>query len=276
MALKSFKPTTKSRRFMVLSAFDELTKNKRPERALLESQKKAGGRNNMGRITVRHQGGGHKQQYRLIDFKRNKFGIPAKVSAVEYDPNRSARLALLVYADGEKRYILCPAGLLVGASVMSGPEAEPTLGNTLPLAKIPLGIPMHNVELRPGKGGQMVRTAGAVASIMSKEEQYAVVQMPSGEARRIKLTCMATIGQVGNTDHENINSGKAGRKRWLGVRPTVRGVAMNPVDHPMGGGEGRTSGGGHPVTPWGQLTKGKKTRHKRKTSEKFIVSRRKK
>jgi large subunit ribosomal protein L2 len=276
MALKSFKPTTKSRRFMVLSAFDELTKNKRPERALLESQKKAGGRNNMGRITVRHQGGGHKQQYRLIDFKRDKHGIPAKVSAVEYDPNRSARLALLVYADGEKRYIICPAGLLVGASVMSGPEAEPTLGNTLPLAKIPLGIPMHNVELRPGKGAQMVRTAGAVASIMSKEEQYAVVQMPSGEARRIKLTCMATIGQVGNTDHENIKSGKAGRKRWLGVRPTVRGVAMNPVDHPMGGGEGRTSGGGHPVTPWGQLTKGKKTRHKRKTSEKFIVSRRKK
>jgi large subunit ribosomal protein L2 len=276
MALKSFKPTTKSRRFMVLSAFDELTKKKRPEKALLESLKKSGGRNNMGRITVRHHGGGHKQLYRQIDFKRDKHGIPAKVSAVEYDPNRSARLALLVYADGEKRYILCPAGLLVGASVVSGPEVEPVLGNTLPLARIPLGLPMHNIELRPGRGGQMVRTAGGVASIMSKEDQYAIVEMPSGEARRIKLTCMATIGQVGNVDHENINSGKAGRKRWLGVRPTVRGVAMNPVDHPMGGGEGRTSGGGHPVTPWGQLTKGKKTRHKRKTSEKFIVSRRKK
>lgn len=276
MALKSFKPVTKSRRFMVLSAFDELTKNKRPERALLENIKKSGGRNNMGRITVRHQGGGHKQLYRVIDFKRDKPGIPAKVSAVEYDPNRTARLALLVYADGEKRYIICPAGLTVGTTVVSGPDAEPTLGNTLPLAKIPLGLPMHNLELRPGKGGQMVRTAGSVASILSKEEQYAIVQMPSGESRRIKLTCMATIGQVGNVDHENIKSGKAGRKRWLGVRPTVRGVAMNPVDHPMGGGEGRTSGGGHPVTPWGQLTKGKKTRHKRKTSEKFIVSRRKK
>jgi large subunit ribosomal protein L2 len=276
MALKSFKPTTKSRRFMVVSAFDELTKKKRPERPLLESQKKSGGRNNQGRITVRHHGGGHKQQYRVIDFKRDKHGIPAKVSAVEYDPNRSARLALLVYADGEKRYIICPAGLLVGASVVSGPDVEPTLGNTLPLARVPLGLPVHNIELRPGKGGQMVRTAGGVAQILSKEEQYAVVQMPSGESRRVKLTCMATIGQVGNVDHENINSGKAGRKRWLGVRPTVRGVAMNPVDHPMGGGEGRTSGGGHPVTPWGQLTKGKKTRHKRKTSEKFIVSRRKK
>jgi large subunit ribosomal protein L2 len=276
MALKSFNPVTKSRRFMVLSAFDELTKNKRPERALLENIKKSGGRNNMGRITVRHQGGGHKQLYRVIDFKRDKPGIPAKVSAVEYDPNRTARLALLVYADGEKRYIICPAGLTVGTTVVSGPDAEPTLGNTLPLAKIPLGLPMHNIELRPGKGGQIVRTAGSVASILSKEEQYAIVMMPSGESRRIKLTCMATIGQVGNVDHENIKSGKAGRKRWLGVRPTVRGVAMNPVDHPMGGGEGRTSGGGHPVTPWGQLTKGKKTRHKRKTSEKFIVSRRKK
>ncbi|MFO7536049.1 MAG: 50S ribosomal protein L2 [Kiritimatiellia bacterium] len=276
MALKSFKPTTKSRRFMVVSAFDDLTKGKRPERSLLVAKKKSGGRNNQGRITVRHQGGGHKQMYRLIDFKRDKHGIPARVAAVEYDPNRSARIALLNYADGEKRYILCPAGLTTGTTLMSGPDAEPTLGNALPLSKIPLGIPVHNIELRPGKGGQIVRTAGGVASIMSKEAQYAIVQMPSGEARRIKLVCLATIGQVGNTDHENIVSGKAGRKRWLGVRPTVRGVAMNPVDHPMGGGEGRTSGGGHPVTPWGHLTKGKKTRHKRKTSEKFIVSRRKK
>jgi large subunit ribosomal protein L2 len=276
MALKSFKPTTKSRRFMVLSAFDELTKKKQPERSLLVALKRAGGRNNMGRITVRHQGGGHKRLYRMIDFKRDKHGIPARVSAIEYDPNRTARLALLVYADGEKRYILCPAGLTVGTTVISGPEAEPTVGNCLPIAKIPLGIPMHNIEIRPGKGGQIVRTAGGVAQVMSKEEEYAIVQMPSGEVRKIKLTCMATIGQVGNLDHENIKSGKAGRKRWLGVRPTVRGVAMNPVDHPMGGGEGRTSGGGHPVTPWGQLTKGKKTRQKRKTSGKFIVSRRKK
>jgi large subunit ribosomal protein L2 len=261
---------------MVLSAFDELTKKKQPERSLLVALKRAGGRNNMGRITVRHQGGGHKRLYRMIDFKRDKHGIPARVSAIEYDPNRTARLALLVYADGEKRYILCPAGLTVGTTVISGPEAEPTVGNCLPIAKIPLGIPMHNIEIRPGKGGQIVRTAGGVAQVMSKEEEYAIVQMPSGEVRKIKLTCMATIGQVGNLDHENIKSGKAGRKRWLGVRPTVRGVAMNPVDHPMGGGEGRTSGGGHPVTPWGQLTKGKKTRQKRKTSGKFIVSRRKK
>jgi large subunit ribosomal protein L2 len=276
MALKSFKPTTKSRRFMVLSAFDELTKKKQPERSLLVALKRNGGRNNMGRITVRHQGGGHKRLYRMIDFKRDKHGIPARVAAIEYDPNRSARLALLVYADGEKRYILCPAGLTVGTTVLSGPEAEPTLGNSLPLSKIPLGLPMHNIELRPGKGGQIVRTAGGVAQVMSKEADYAVVQMPSGEVRKIKLTCMATVGQVGNLDHENIKSGKAGRKRWLGIRPTVRGVAMNPVDHPMGGGEGRTSGGGHPVTPWGQLTKGKKTRQKRKTSGKYIVSRRKK
>ena len=259
---------------MVLSAFEDITK-KRPERALLKSLKRAGGRNNMGRITVRHQGGGHKRLYRIVDFKRNKPGIPARVAAIEYDPNRSARLALLVYADGEKRYILCPAGLAVGATVMAGPEVEPTVGNCLPIARVPLGLPVHNIELRPGRGAQIVRTAGGVALVLSKEAEYANVQMPSGEVRKIKLTCMATIGQVGNLDHENIQSGKAGRKRWLGIRPTVRGVAMNPVDHPMGGGEGRTSGGGHPVTPWGQLTKGKKTRHKRKTSEKFIVSRRK-
>ncbi len=259
---------------MVVSAFEGLT-GKRPEKALLKSFKKAGGRNNMGRITVRHQGGGHKRLYRMVDFKRDKHGIPARVAAIEYDPNRSARLALLVYADGEKRYILCPAGLAVGATVQSGPEVEPAVGNTLPVGKIPLGLPVHNIELQPGRGGQIVRTAGGVAMVMSKEAEYANVQMPSGEVRKIKLTCMATIGQIGNLDHENIQSGKAGRKRWLGIRPTVRGVAMNPVDHPMGGGEGRTSGGGHPVTPWGQLTKGKKTRHKRKTSEKFIVSRRK-
>ena len=261
---------------MVVSAFDDLTKKKQPERSLLVALKTAAGRNNMGRITVRHQGGGHKKLYRVVDFKREKHGIPARVAAIEYDPNRSARLALLVYADGEKRYIVSPAGLTVGMTVMSGPEAEPTLGNALPIGRIPLGIPVHNIELRPGRGAQIVRTAGGVAQIASKETEYALIQMPSGETRKIKLTCLATIGQVGNLDHENIKSGKAGRKRWLGIRPTVRGVAMNPVDHPMGGGEGRTSGGGHPVTPWGQLTKGKKTRPKRKTSEKFIVSRRKK
>ena len=274
MALKSFKPTTKSRRFMVVSAFDGLS-DKRPERGLVQSLGKRGGRNNRGRITVRHQGGGHKRLYRIIDFKRDKVGIPARVAAIEYDPNRSARLALLVYADGEKRYILCPAGLAVGATVHAGPEAEPTVGNCLPIANIPLGLPVHAVELRPGRGAQMVRTAGGVAQIMSKEGDYANLQMPSGEVRKIKVTCRATIGQVGNIDHENIQSGKAGRKRWMGIRPTVRGVAMNPVDHPMGGGEGRTSGGGPAVSPWGKLAKGGKTRKPRKSSSRFIVKRRK-
>jgi large subunit ribosomal protein L2 len=274
MALKSYKPTTPSLRATQLSAFDEITK-KKPERSLVLAQKSQAGRNSAGRITIRHRGGGHRRKLRIIDFKRDKFGIPAKVAAIEYDPNRSARLALLNYVDGEKRYILAPAGLKVGLTVMSGPSAEPIVGNALPLGKIPLGLPIHNIELTVGSGAKLVRSAGQTAQLMSREGAFAHVKLPSGEIRMINVNCQATIGQIGNSDHDSINLGKAGRKRWLGIRPTVRGVAMNPVDHPMGGGEGRTSGGGHPVTPWGQLTKGKKTRHKRKSSSKFIVRRRK-
>ena len=274
MALKTYKPTTASLRHTQLSSFDEITRSK-PERSLIKSQKSNAGRNSAGRVTVRHRGGGHKHKYRLIDFKRNKTGIPAKVQAIEYDPNRSARIALLAYKDGEKRYILAPVGLEVGAMVMSGPDAEPVAGNALPLAKIPLGLPIHNIELTVGGGAQMVRSAGQTAQLMAREGGYAHVKLPSGEIRMINVNCMATIGQVGNLEHDSVSLGKAGRKRWKGIRPTVRGVAMNPVDHPMGGGEGRTSGGGHPVTPWGQLTKGKKTRAGRKTSSKFIVRRRK-
>ncbi len=274
MALKTFKPTTPSLRFTQLPAFDEITKST-PERSLTVAQSKKAGRNAAGRITVRHRGGGHRRKFRLIDFKRNKHGIPAKVAAIEYDPNRSARIALLNYKDGEKRYILAPVGLLVGATVMSGPDAEPVVGNALPLGKIPLGLAIHNIELKAGGGAQLVRSAGQSAQLMSREGVFANVKLPSGEIRLINVNCMATVGQVGNVDHDSVSLGKAGRKRWLGIRPTVRGVAMNPVDHPMGGGEGRTSGGGHPVTPWGQLTKGKKTRHGRKSSSKFIVSRRK-
>ncbi|NCC49703.1 MAG: 50S ribosomal protein L2 [Spartobacteria bacterium] len=275
MGLKKNRPYTPSRRFTVLSDFSDITKSE-PERALVESQKSHAGRNSAGRITVRHRGGGHKRHYRKIDFKRDKVGIPAKVASIEYDPNRSARIALLNYADGEKRYILATTGLQVGQSVMSGPDAEPVEGNTLPLAKIPLGLPVHNIELYAGRGGQLVRTAGGSAQLMSRDGNYANVKLPSGEIRMISIECFATIGQIGNIEHESITSGKAGRKRHLGIRPTVRGVAMNPVDHPMGGGEGRSSGGGHPCSPWGQLSKGKRTRSKRKPSNKFIVKRRKK
>jgi large subunit ribosomal protein L2 len=225
---------------------------------------------------VRHRGGGHKRRYRVIDFKRDKFGVPAKVAAIEYDPNRSARIALLHYADGEKRYIIAPVGLQVGSTLMSGPDAEPAVGNALPLGKIPVGMDLHNIELIAGKGGQLVRSAGTAAQLMSREEEFANIKMPSGEIRQIRTNCLATVGRVGNVEHDNIAMGKAGRKRWLGIRPTVRGVAMNPVDHPMGGGEGRTSGGGHPKSPWGLLAKGKRTRDKAKQSNKYIVERRKK
>lgn len=274
MALKTFKPTTPSNRFTILPAFEEVTK-KRPERSLLEPRSSSGGRNAHGRVTVRHRGGGHKRHYRVIDFKRNKPGIPATVAAIEYDPNRSARIALLHYRDGEKRYILAPLGLAVGSVVCAGPEVEPMDGNALPLGRIPLGLPVHNIEMVPGRGGQLVRSAGQAARIMAREGQDVHVRLPSGEIRILNAACYATVGQVGNLEHEKVSLGKAGRKRWLGIRPTVRGVAMNPVDHPMGGGEGRSSGGGHPVTPWGELTKGKKTRCRRKPSGKFIVKRRK-
>lgn len=274
MPLKAHKPTTPSRRHMVLSDFAEITKST-PERSLVRAKKSNAGRNSAGRISVRHRGGGHKRRYRLIDFKREKFGIPAKVASIEYDPNRSARIALLNYVDGEKRYIVAPAGLEVGETLMSGPDAEPMVGNALPLAKIPLGMSIHNIELIAGKGAQLVRSAGTSAQLMSREEEFAHIKMPSGEIRLIHTNCLATIGRVGNVEHNNIKMGKAGRKRWLGIRPTVRGVAMNPVDHPMGGGEGRTSGGGHPQSPWGLLAKGKKTRSRKKASNKYIVERRK-
>ena len=275
MPLKTHKPTTPSRRHMILSDFSDITKSQ-PERSLIKSKKRMAGRNSAGRISVRHRGGGHKRKYRIIDFKRDKFGIPAKVASIEYDPNRSSRLALLHYVDGEKRYILAPAKLEVGTTLMSGPDAEPVIGNALPLSKIPVGMAIHNIELVSGRGGQLVRSAGTSAVLMSKTDEYANVKMPSSEIRLIKVNCMATIGRVGNVEHNNIVMGKAGRKRWLGIRPTVRGVAMNPVDHPMGGGEGRTSGGGHPQSPWGLLAKGKRTRNKHKQSNEFIIERRKK
>ena len=274
MGIKKFKPTTPTLRYRTVSDFAGITR-KNPEKSLTEPLKKTGGRNNKGRITCRHHGGGHKQLYRLIDFKRNKIGIPSKVASIEYDPNRSARIALLHYVDGEKRYILAPNGLKVGDQVMAGPEADIKPGNALPLEKIPLGSMVHNVELTHGKGGQMVRSAGGYAQIMAKEGNYVQLRLPSGEMRRVRKECFATMGQVGNLDHENIVSGKAGRSRWLGIRPTVRGVAMNPVDHPHGGGEGKSSGGRHPVTPWGVPTKGYKTR-KKKPSDKYIVRRRQK
>ncbi len=274
MGLKSFKPYTPTRRFAVLPDFAEITADK-PERSLIEPLKKNSGRNMYGRITVRHQGGGHKKQYRRIDFKRDKHGIAAKVATIEYDPNRSARIALLHYTDGEKRYILATANLKVGDVLVSGPKVEPTEGNALPLSSIPLGVQVHNIEFSPGGGGKIVRGAGMAAEIMSREGEYANVRLPSGEIRLINVNCYATVGQVGNIDHQNIIMGKAGRKRWLGIRPTVRGVAMNPIDHVMGGGEGRSSGGGHPRTPWGQQTKGKKTRNRRKGSKNFIIQRRK-
>lgn len=276
MSLKTFKPTSPSRRSMALSGFDEVTQGNDPEKSLIRKGSPRAGRNNAGRITVRHRGGGHKRRYRVIDFKRDKHGIPATVATVEYDPNRSARIALLHYADGEKRYILAPVGLEVGATVLSGKDVKAEIGNALPLSKIPLGSSVHNVEMTPGNGGQIARSAGQFAQVVACEGGYAQLKMPSKEMRRIRSECLATVGRVGNTDHENIVSGKAGRKRWLGIRPTVRGVAMNPVDHPMGGGEGRTSGGSHPVSPWGQPAKGKRTRKRSKTSSKYIVERRKK
>ncbi|MCG6973529.1 MAG: 50S ribosomal protein L2 [Desulfobacterales bacterium] len=274
MAVKKVKPTSAGRRAQSYSTFDELT-SATPEKSLLKVIKKKGGRNTYGRITCRHRGGGQKRHYRVIDFKRDKTGIPAKVAAIEYDPNRSARIALLNYSDGEKRYILAPVNLNVGDTVLSGPEADIKPGNTLPLSNIPLGTHIHNIELRIGKGGQIVRSAGTFAQLMAKEDRYALIKLPSGEVRMVLLKCMATIGQIGNVIHENISLGKAGRKRWLGRRPKVRGVAMNPVDHPMGGGEGRSSGGRHPCSPWGMPTKGFKTRKKRK-SNRYIVKKRSK
>ena len=276
MGLKTYKPKTAALRFTTLSDFEGVSK-KRPERGLVEIKKSQAGRNAQGRITVRHRGGGHKKFLRLVDFKRQqKLDIPAKVQAIEYDPNRTARLALLAYADGEKRYILAPNGVKVGATLLAGPKAEPVDGNALPLSAVPMGMAIHAIEMTPGEGAKLVRSAGMVARIAARDEAFAHVKLPSGEMRKVRVGCYATIGQVGNLEHENISLGKAGRKRWKGIRPTVRGVAMNPVDHPMGGGEGRSSGGGHPVTPWGQLTKGKRTRNKRKPSGKFIVQRRKK
>ncbi len=269
MAIKSFKPTSAGRRHQTCSAFDEITVTS-PEKSLLMPLKKTGGRNSYGRITSRHIGGGHKQKYRLIDFCRNKLDIPAKVYSIEYDPNRSARIALLKYTDGEKRYILAPLGLNVGDTIIASTGADIKPGNALPLKAIPLGTIIHNIELKLGKGGQLARSAGTYAQLMSKEGKYAQVKLPSGEVRMVLQDCFATVGQVGNIDHENVSLGKAGRSRWLGKRPKVRGVAMNPVDHPHGGGEGRTSGGRHPVTPWGVPTKGYKTRTNKK-STKFIV-----
>jgi large subunit ribosomal protein L2 len=272
MPIKKFRPTTPTRRFQTVVTRDEITKET-PEKRLTEGLKKSGGRNNKGVTTIRFRGGGHKRTYRVIDFKRNKLGIPATVASIEYDPNRSARIALLNYADGEKRYILCPVGLEVGAKLMSGPTADILVGNSLPLESIPAGTMVHNIELRPGKGGQMARSAGAAAQLVSKEGGIALLKLPSGEIRRVPLVCSATIGQVGNLDHENVSLGKAGRTRHLGRRPHNRGVTMNPIDHPHGGGEGRTSGGRHPVTPWGQPTRGFKTRNNKRT-DRDIVTRR--
>jgi large subunit ribosomal protein L2 len=275
MAIKKLKPVTPGTRFMSVSKFDEITKDK-PEKSLVVAQKKSGGRNNLGRITSRRRGGGHKRKTRIIDFKRNKLGIPAKVNAIEYDPNRSARIALLFYVDGEKRYIIAPDGLKVGDTVISGSGVDIKTGNAMPLREMPLGSFVHNVEIKPGKGAQIGRSAGSAIQLMAKDKDYATLKLPSSEIRLIKLECMATYGSVGNADHENISLGKAGRSRWLGRRPKVRGVVMNPVDHPMGGGEGKTSGGGHPVSPWGQKAKGLKTRKRKKQSNKYIVKRRNK
>jgi large subunit ribosomal protein L2 len=272
MAVKKVKPTSSGRRFQVYSSFEEVTASQ-PEKSLIRASNKSGGRNVHGHVTSRHIGGGSKRHYRVIDFKRDKKGIPARVASIEYDPNRSARIALLHYVDGEKRYILAPLNLSVDDMVMSGPEADIKPGNSLPLSNIPLGTLIHNIELRVGKGGQIVRSAGTFAQLMAKENKYALIKLPSGEVRMVLLSCCATIGQLGNVVHENISLGKAGRKRWLGKRPKVRGVAMNPVDHPMGGGEGRSSGGRHPCSPWGVPTKGYKTR-KNKRSSLYIVKRR--
>ena len=273
MGLKTYKPTSAGRRFQTTLDFSELTQ-KAPEKSLLVPKKKTGGRNVYGRITSRYIGGGHKRMYRIIDFKRDKRDIPARVASLEYDPNRSAHIALLHYADGEKRYILAPLELKVGDPVMSGERADIKPGNALPLKNIPLGTLVHNVEMKPGKGGQLIRSAGSAGQLMAREGDYATLKMPSGEARRIHVSCFATVGQVGNLDHEKVSIGKAGRNRWRGRNPGVRGVAMNPVDHPLGGGEGKSSGGRHPVTPWGVPTRGYKTRQN-KATDKFIVKRRK-
>jgi len=274
MPIKTYRPTTPSRRFITTLTSDELTTSK-PHKPLTEGKRNTGGRRNAGDLTSWWRGGGHKRKLRTIDFKREKSGIPATVVSIEYDPNRSARIALLSYADGEKRYILHPSGMQVGQKVVSGPEADIVIGNALPLRNIPPGTTVHNIELKPGKGAQMARSAGAQAQLVAKEGEYALLKLPSGETRRVLVNCMATIGQVGNVDHENVAIGKAGRKRWMGKKPHNRGVAMNPVDHPHGGGEGKTSGGRHPVTPWGQPTRGYKTRNSKRTN-KFIVSRRQK
>ncbi len=272
MAIRIFKPTSAGRRFQTCSDFSEVT-TRLPERSLVEKQSKTGGRNHFGRITSRFRGGGHKQRYRVIDFRRNKIGVPAKVAHIEYDPNRTARIALLHYADGEKRYILAPDGLKQGDTVISSRNADIRPGNSLPLDAIPAGTMVHNVELRLGKGGQLVRSAGVAAQLMAKDGTYAQVKLPSGEVRRVHIKCRATVGQVSNLDHQNVSLGKAGRKRWLGRRPHQRGVSMNPVDHPMGGGEGRTSGGRHPCSPWGQLAKGLKTRNNKRTDSMIVKNR---
>jgi large subunit ribosomal protein L2 len=274
MGINKLKPTTPGSRFRSNSTFEEVTKTT-PEKSLTAAIKRSGGRNNHGRITTRHIGGGHKRRYRIIDFKRDKSGVPAKVFSIEYDPNRTCRIALLHYADGEKRYILAPEGLKVGSKVVSGTGSDIQIGNALPLKEMPLGSFVHNVEMKPGKGGQLGRSAGASLQVMAKEGDFAQLKMPSGEVRMIRLDCMATYGVVGNAEQENLSLGKAGRNRWLGKRPSVRGVVMNPVDHPMGGGEGKTSGGGHPVSPWGQKAKGLKTRKRKKESNKHIIKRRK-
>ena len=274
MAITSYKPYTPSRRSATMPSVEEVTKST-PERSLTKATHSKAGRNSAGRVTIRHRGGGHKRRYRIVDFRRDKVDIPATVAAVEYDPNRTANIALLNYADGEKRYILCPVGLTVGTKIVSSADAEPVVGNCIPLAKVPVGIFVHNIELVPNRGGRLVRSAGLGAQVMAIDENMVTLKMPSGEIRRFAGNCRATVGQVGNSDSMSVALGKAGRKRWLGIRPTVRGVAMNPVDHPMGGGEGRTSGGGDPVSPWGKLAKGGKTRRPRKASNKNIVKRRK-
>ena len=277
MAIKSSKPTTPARRFYSVSTFEEVTK-KSPEKALLQPVKKSGGRNNTGRVTSRHRGGGHKRRYRVIDFKRSKRGMDAQVAAIEYDPNRSSRIALVQYADGQRTYIVAPDGLKVGDVISAGPDVEIQVGNAMPLKSIPAGTFVHNVEITPGKGAQIGRSAGNSLQLMAKEGNFATLKLPSGELRKFPVDCYATIGSVGNTDHENLSYGKAGRSRWLGIRPQTRGMAMNPVDHPMGGGEGRSKSGGgyqHPESPWGKYAKGLKTRKRKKQSSKLIVKRRK-
>jgi large subunit ribosomal protein L2 len=271
MGIRSFNPTTASRRFMSVTTFDDVT-SRRPHKPLTIGKKRTGGRNNVGWVAIRHRGGGHKKAYRIIDFRRDKKDVPGKVASIEYDPNRSARIALIQYADGDKRYIVAPSGLSVGQTIINSAAADILVGNTLPLKNIPLGTAIHNIELKPGRGGQLVRSAGSSAQLLAKDAGWVQIKLPSGEIRRVQEICHATVGQVGNLDHENISLGKAGRRRWLGIRPTVRGVAMNPVDHPLGGGEGKTSGGRHPCTPWG--VREKKTRNNKRT-DKYIVRHRK-